>query len=259
MIPRWGSHHQGHRHRQRHDQLRPRQDGLDRGGVRRDRRGRPVPGYAEADPTADVEGFDVAAKAAILALLGLPHSCRHPPGPSRGITEVTAAGHRRSRRDGRGRQTAGDLRAGELSRGEAVSVRVHPAMIPRTHPLGSVRDAFNAVFVEADAAGELMFYGRGAAATPTASAIPGDVVEVARHPRQRRAWGRRVRLRRPACSADGCRVDQVPHQPRRRRSTGGARGRGGDLRRARRVDRDRSTTARRPGSPAMAVARPLSS
>jgi homoserine dehydrogenase len=65
--------------------------------------------------------------------------------------------------------------------GEAVSVRVHPAMIPRTHPLGSVRDAFNAVFVEADAAGELMFYGRGAGGDPTASAILGDVVEVARH------------------------------------------------------------------------------
>jgi len=58
---------------------------------------------------------------------------------------------------------------------------VHPAMIPRTHPLGSVRDAFNAVFVEADAAGELMFYGRGAGGDPTASAILGDVVEVARH------------------------------------------------------------------------------
>ena len=76
-FPRWGSHHQGHRHRQRHDQLRPRQDGLDRGRVRR-RPSRSVLGYAEADP-ADVEGFDAAAKAAILASLGLPHSCRHPP------------------------------------------------------------------------------------------------------------------------------------------------------------------------------------
>ena len=91
-------------------------------------------------------------------------------------------GHRRRRRrgprDGLRRQAARDLRA---HRRPAVSVRVHPAMIPRSHPLAGVREAFNAVFVEADAAGQLMFYGRGAGGDPTASAVLGDLVAVARH------------------------------------------------------------------------------
>ncbi|MDO5503311.1 MAG: homoserine dehydrogenase [Actinomycetia bacterium] len=139
-------------------------------------------GYAEADPTADVEGFDAAAKAAILASLAFHSRVSSDKVYREGITEVTA----------------GDIAAAaamdhvvkllaicERTRAddgsEGLSVRVHPAMIPRSHPLGSVRDAYNAVFVEADAAGELMFYGKGAGGDPTASAVLGDLVAVARH------------------------------------------------------------------------------
>jgi len=140
-------------------------------------------GYAEADPTADVEGFDAAAKAAILASLAFHTRVSIDDVHREGITEVTAADI----------QAARDMDAVvkllaicELVRDESgapsgVSVRVHPAMIARSHPLASVRDAYNAVFVEAAAAGELMFYGKGAGGDPTSSAVLGDVVAVARH------------------------------------------------------------------------------
>jgi len=140
-------------------------------------------GYAEADPTADVEGFDAAAKAAILASLAFHTRVSIDDVHREGITEVTAADI----------QAARDMDAVvkllaicELVRDESgapsgVSVRVHPAMIARSHPLASVRDAYNAVFVEASAAGELMFYGKGAGGDPTSSAVLGDVVAVARH------------------------------------------------------------------------------
>ncbi|MFI1193409.1 homoserine dehydrogenase [Micromonospora sp. NPDC020750] len=139
-------------------------------------------GYAEADPTADVEGFDAAAKAAILASLAFHTRITAADVHREGITEVTAADVASAKAMGctikllciaaRGRDATG---------AEAVSVRVHPAMIPLTHPLASVGDAFNAVFVEAEAAGQLMFYGRGAGGAPTASAVLGDVVAVARN------------------------------------------------------------------------------
>ncbi|RKS71375.1 homoserine dehydrogenase [Motilibacter peucedani] len=134
-------------------------------------------GYAEADPTADVEGFDAAAKAAILASLAF-HT-RVPLGAvhREGITEVTAADVASARAMGR---VVKLLAIAERVDG-GVSVRVHPAMIPAAHPLASVHDAFNAVFVQADAAGELMFYGRGAGGDPTASAVLGDLVAAARH------------------------------------------------------------------------------
>ncbi|MFW5472135.1 homoserine dehydrogenase [Knoellia sp. CPCC 206450] len=140
-------------------------------------------GYAEADPTADVEGFDAAAKAAILASLAFHTRVASADVHREGITEVTAADV----------QAARDMDAVvkllaicELQRDESgapsgVTVRVHPAMIHRSHPLASVRDAYNAVFVEASAAGELMFYGKGAGGDPTSSAVLGDVVAVARH------------------------------------------------------------------------------
>lgn len=138
-------------------------------------------GYAEADPTADVEGFDAAAKAAILASLAFHTRVDIHQVHREGITEVTAADIAAADEMGAVVKLLAICERVSRPEGEAVSVRVHPAMIPRTHPLGSVRDAFNAVFVEADAAGELMFYGRGAGGDPTASAILGDVVEVARH------------------------------------------------------------------------------
>ncbi|MDQ3503506.1 MAG: homoserine dehydrogenase [Actinomycetota bacterium] len=138
-------------------------------------------GYAEADPTADVEGFDAAAKAAILA--GLAFHTRVVAGDvhREGITEVTAA-------DVASAQAMGCVvkllaiaeRCGDAA-GTGITVRVHPAMIPRTHPLGSVREAYNAVFVEAASAGRLMFYGPGAGGSPTASAVLGDLVAVARN------------------------------------------------------------------------------
>lgn len=142
-------------------------------------------GYAEADPTADVEGFDAAAKAAILASLAFHTRVGARDVHREGITEVTATDIAAARQmDCVVKLLAiceRDPKAGAQGGGHGVSVRVHPAMIPRRHPLGGVREAFNAVFVEADAAGELMFYGRGAGGDPTASAVLGDVVAVARH------------------------------------------------------------------------------
>jgi homoserine dehydrogenase len=134
-------------------------------------------GYAEADPTADVEGFDAAAKAAILASLAFHTRVRAVDVHREGITEVTAADVASARAMGRVIKL---LCVASASDG-AVSVRVHPAMIPRSHPLASVNDVYNAVFVEAEAAGELMFFGRGAGGAPTASAVIGDIVAVARN------------------------------------------------------------------------------
>ena len=150
-------------------------------------------GYAEADPTADVEGFDAAAKAAILASLAFHTRVGAKDVYREGITEVSAADIGAAREmdcvvkllaiceriEGNGiKGDGGEI--GNDSEG-GISVRVHPAMIPRTHPLAGVREAFNAVFVEAESAGPLMFYGQGAGGAPTASAVLGDVVAVARH------------------------------------------------------------------------------
>lgn len=139
-------------------------------------------GYAEADPTADVDGFDAAAKAAILASLAFH-------------TRVTAAD---VYREGIRQVTASDLVAANAlgctvkllalcervvgaDGTERVSARVHPAMVPRTHPLAGVDGAYNAVVVEVEAAGRLMFYGQGAGGAPTASAVLGDLVAVSRN------------------------------------------------------------------------------
>ncbi len=138
-------------------------------------------GYAEADPTADVEGFDAAAKAAILASLAFHTRVAAADVHREGITEVSAADIAAARdMDCIVKLLAICERTVDQD-GEGVSVRVHPAMIPRSHPLAGVREAFNAVFVQAEAAGELMFYGRGAGGDPTASAVLGDVVAAARH------------------------------------------------------------------------------
>ena len=138
-------------------------------------------GYAEADPTADIEGFDAAAKAAILASLAFHTRVAAADVYREGITEVTAADIAAARdMDCVVKLLAICERTTSVA-GEGITVRVHPAMIPRSHPLANVREAFNAVFIEAEAAGELMFYGRGAGGEPTASAVLGDVVAVARH------------------------------------------------------------------------------
>ena len=136
-------------------------------------------GYAEADPTADIDGFDAASKAAILG--GLAFHTRVTAGDvyREGIGDVTAADIASAKAMG---CTIKLLAICERASG-AVSARVYPAMLPRSHPLAAVGDAFNAVFVEADAAGSLMFYGRGAGGAPSASAVLGDVVAVARNRR----------------------------------------------------------------------------
>jgi homoserine dehydrogenase len=136
-------------------------------------------GYAEADPTADVEGFDAAAKAAILAGHAFHTRVRLADVHREGITTVSAQDVAAARDMG---FVIKLLAVAELSDDErGLVVRVHPSMVPRTHPLAGVRGAFNAVFVEAESAGQVMFYGRGAGGAPTASAVLGDIVAVARH------------------------------------------------------------------------------
>src|SRR5439155_9447857 len=141
-------------------------------------------GYAEADPTSDVDGFDAAAKAAILGALAFHTRVTASDVYREGIGEVTAADVASARAIGCTLKLLAiceRLPAVPGAQSGSVAVRVHPAMIPRTHPLAGVRDAFNAVFVEGDAAGQLMFYGRGAGGAPTASAVLGDLVAVARN------------------------------------------------------------------------------
>ena len=135
-------------------------------------------GFAEADPTADVEGFDAADKAAILAGLAFHSRVTDKDVYREGITKITAADVKVAK--------AMDmviklLAITELTSEGEISVRVHPALISRNHPLASVRESFNAVFVQAKSAGEMMFYGRGAGGEPTASAVLGDLVAITRH------------------------------------------------------------------------------
>jgi homoserine dehydrogenase len=135
-------------------------------------------GYAETDPSADVEGKDAAAKAAIVAQLAFHTRVTIDDVYCEGITKVSASDVKAAKEMG---FVIKLLAIAERLDDESIVVRVHPAMIPRSHPLASVREAFNAVFVEAEAAGSLMFYGRGAGGAPTASAVLGDLVAVARN------------------------------------------------------------------------------
>jgi homoserine dehydrogenase len=134
-------------------------------------------GYAEADPTADVAGFDAAAKAAILASIAFHTEVTADDVYREGILSVTAADIASARALG---CVVKLLAICERCNG-GITARVHPAMIPREHPLAAVRDAYNAVFIEAESAGRLMFYGAGAGGQPTASAVLGDTVAIARN------------------------------------------------------------------------------
>jgi homoserine dehydrogenase len=156
-------------------------------------------GYAERDPTADVEGFDAGAKAAILASFAFGRQVVAGDVYHEGIAEITQADISFAQRlgyeikllaiaeafdpdpDPQPDPDPGNPRTGSrpAAAGREIGVRVHPAMVPADHPLASVRDSFNAVFVEGAAAGELMFYGRGAGGRPTASAVLGDVIDAA--------------------------------------------------------------------------------
>lgn len=134
-------------------------------------------GYLESDPRLDIDGHDAAAKAAILAELAFHTRVTQSDVHTEGIGAVTSADVRAAHQMG----FVIKLLAVAERVDDGVIVRVHPAMVPRSHPLASVRGAFNAVFVEAEAAGEMMFYGRGAGGAPTASAVLGDVVAAARN------------------------------------------------------------------------------
>ncbi len=183
-------------------------------------------GYAEADPTADVDGYDAAAKAALLARLAFHAAVPLEAVHREGIRGITAADVASAREEGMvikllaiaercaepgGKPGHDGSASGHGGRhgghAEGLQVRVHPAMVPRTHPLAGVREAFNAVFVEAEAAGELMFYGRGAGGAPTSSAVLGDLVAAARdhlddRPSRSRAGGAEL----PVCSIGAART-----------------------------------------------------
>jgi len=136
-------------------------------------------GYAEADPTADVEGHDAQAKAAIIASVAFGVSLTDGDVPVQGISSVTATDIANARRLGYVIKLLAVVeRSGERAPYE-ISARVHPTMVPIGHPLATVRGSFNAVFIEGGAVGELMLYGRGAGGRPTASAVLGDVIEAA--------------------------------------------------------------------------------
>jgi homoserine dehydrogenase len=135
-------------------------------------------GLAERDPTADVEGYDAAAKAAILAGVAFGYDVAGDDVMREGITAVRASDVEVADRLGYAVKL---LAIVERTGDDALSVRVHPAMVPKAHPLASVRDAFNAVFIEGEAAGELMLYGQGAGGLPTASAVVGDLIDAVRN------------------------------------------------------------------------------
>lgn len=140
-------------------------------------------GYAEADPTADVEGYDAASKAAILASLSFHTRFSLDDVYCEGISSVTAADIAAAKDAGfviKLLAIAEKLTEADANGDTGVSVRVHPTLLPREHPLAAVRGAFNAVFIEAENAGELMFYGQGAGGKPTASAVMGDLISAAR-------------------------------------------------------------------------------
>ena len=143
-------------------------------------------GYAEADPRADVEGHDAAAKAAIMAGIAFGAEVTAADVYCEGISTLSADDISFARRLG---HVIKLLAIAERVDGGAVAVRVHPAMVPEDHPLASVRDSFNAVFVEGDACGELMLYGRGAGGRPTASAVLGDLIDAATNLRPAAATG----------------------------------------------------------------------
>jgi homoserine dehydrogenase len=135
-------------------------------------------GLAERDPTADVEGFDAAAKAAILAGVAFGYDVSDDAVLREGITGISAGDVDFADRAG---YVIKLLAVVERAGAEGLSVRVHPALVPASHPLAGVRDAFKAVFIEGEAAGELMLYGQGAGGLPTASAVVGDLIDASRN------------------------------------------------------------------------------
>ncbi len=134
-------------------------------------------GYAEADPTADVEGYDAARKVAIMASIAFNSRVTFDDVYTEGISKISAKDIKYAKELGCDIKLLGVA----ANTDEGIEVRVHPMLIPSEHPLAGVKDSFNAVFVKGDAVGDTMFYGKGAGELPTASAIMGDVVDVARN------------------------------------------------------------------------------
>ena len=134
-------------------------------------------GYAEADPTADVEGYDAARKVAIMASIAFNSRVTFDDVYTEGISKISAKDIKYVKELGCDIKLLGVA----ANTDEGIEVRVHPMLIPSEHPLAGVKDSFNAVFVKGDAVGDTMFYGKGAGELPTASAIMGDVVDVARN------------------------------------------------------------------------------
>ena len=153
-------------------------------------------GYAEADPTADVEGIDAAAKAAIIASLAFGVRVTADDVYREGISSITSEDIEFAGRLDHCIKLLAIAERRDAGDGSKIGVRVHPAMVPLDHPLASVGDSFNAVFVEGEAVGELMFYGRGAGGRPTASAVLGDLVNAAGN--LRRSHGARIGDLQPA-------------------------------------------------------------
>lgn len=134
-------------------------------------------GYAEADPTADIEGHDAGRKLAILASLAFYSPVTFHDVYTEGISKITAKDIRYAHELGSEIKLLGIAKNTE----DGIEVKVHPTMIPKNHPLASVNDSYNAVFVHGDAVGDVMFYGRGAGELPTGSAVVGDILDVARN------------------------------------------------------------------------------
>ena len=134
-------------------------------------------GYAEADPTADIEGLDAARKMAILASIAFHSRVTFDDVYTEGITKITATDIRYAKEMGCDIKLLGMAK----NTPEGIETRVQPMLIPSTHPLASVRDSFNAVFVHGDAVDDTMFYGRGAGELPTASALVGDILDAVRN------------------------------------------------------------------------------
>jgi len=133
-------------------------------------------GFAEADPTADVEGYDAGAKAAIIASIAFGAAVTAADVHHEGISSIAEVDIAFARKMG---YVIKLLAVAEQTDTGAIGVRVHPAMVPLAHPLAAVRESFNAIFVEGAAVGDLMFYGRGAGGAPTASAVLGDLIDAA--------------------------------------------------------------------------------
>ena len=204
-------------------------------------------GYAERDPTADVEGFDAGAKAAIIATIAFGAKVVAGDVYHEGISKVTAADIDVAHRLG---YVVKLLAIAELDEptGE-IAVRVHPALVPVHHPLASVRESFNAVFVEGDAVGQLMFYGRGAGGLPTASAVLGDVIDAAVN-LAKGTHGTIGVVRQGPHPGDRRDVRPVPPRPRGRRRAGRAARRHRCVRRQRREHPGRRAGGHRAPTPA---------